>query len=624
MKFEDIKQEILERSDIVEIISESVFLKKVGKNFVGLCPFHSEKTPSFNVSQEKKIYKCFGCGRSGNVFTFLMENNGMTFREAMNYLAKRYGIAIDTTQENKEKKSKQEDILNVMEEATNYYQSLLKKKSGASCREYFEKRGISQQTIEDFRLGYSPDSFNETSNYFRSKGYSDEILLDAGLLVQNEKGNLYDRFRGRAMFPITDIFGRVIAFGARLISDDKSQPKYINSPQTMLYDKSSVLYGLSQAKSQIINKKEAILVEGYMDVITMHQWGYKNAVASSGTSLTAEQLKLLSRYTKNLNILYDADEAGQNAAERAIEIALQQEFDISIITLPEGEDPDSILREQGPNAFRKYLDGKLNFIEFLFNKYKSEEKLNSPKTRIELARKILEYINLIPDMLLQDEYVKILIYKMDFVGPQVTNLYKIKNELAKTNVKKAIEPKISDKENEKSTSENNQELIKRITKKITATEKSLLQLIFENEESFHYFKNLDFNPEILTSAEAKRIIEVISEYNSIDELIFKMNEGDFNPILRDTLAVYMLPKEAESENWPKYSNDYDSQIRNYVELFHSIDLKLKLDKVNKELKSLQKLLKKEDLSELELISTLEHINEDTKIINEITRELNEQ
>ncbi len=624
MKFEDIKQEILERSDIVEIISESVFLKKVGKNFVGLCPFHSEKTPSFNVSQEKKIYKCFGCGRSGNVFTFLMENNGMTFREAMNYLAKRYGIVIDTTQENKEKKSKQEDILNVMEEATNYYQSLLKKKSGASCREYFEKRGISQQTIEDFRLGYSPDSFNETSNYFRSKGYSDEILLDAGLLVQNEKGNLYDRFRGRAMFPITDIFGRVIAFGARLISDDKSQPKYINSPQTMLYDKSSVLYGLSQAKSQIINKKEAILVEGYMDVITMHQWGYKNAVASSGTSLTAEQLKLLSRYTKNLNILYDADEAGQNAAERAIEIALQQEFDISIITLPEGEDPDSILREQGPNAFRKYLDGKLNFIEFLFNKYKSEEKLNSPKTRIELARKILEYINLIPDMLLQDEYVKILIYKMDFVGPQVTNLYKIKNELAKTNVKKAIEPKISDKENEKSTSENNQELIKRITKKITATEKSLLQLIFENEESFHYFKNLDFNPEILTSAEAKRIIEVISEYNSIDELIFKMNEGDFNPILRDTLAVYMLPKEAESENWPKYSNDYDSQIRNYVELFHSIDLKLKLDKVNKELKSLQKLLKKEDLSELELISTLEHINEDTKIINEITRELNEQ
>jgi len=173
----------------------------------------------------------------------------------------------------------------------------------------------------------------------------------------------------------------------------------------------------------------------------MHQWGYKNAVASSGTSLTAEQLKLLSRYTKNLNILYDADEAGQNAAERAIEIALQQEFDISIITLPEGEDPDSILREQGPNAFRQYLDKKLNFIEFLYNKYKSEEKLNSPKTRIELARKILEYINLIPDMLLQDEYVKILIYKMDFIGPQVNNLYTIKNELAKTNIKKTQEPK---------------------------------------------------------------------------------------------------------------------------------------------------------------------------------------
>ncbi|HOV92238.1 MAG TPA: DNA primase [Candidatus Kapabacteria bacterium] len=624
MKFEEIKQEILERSDIVEIISESVYLKKVGKNFVGLCPFHSEKTPSFNVSPEKKIYKCFGCGRSGNVFTFLMENNGMTFREAMNYLAKRYGIAIDATEEDKEKKSKQEDILNAMEEATNYYQSLLKKKSGTSCLEYLERRGISQQTIEEFRLGYSTDSFNEAGNYLRSKGYNDEILLDAGLLVQNEKGNLYDRFRGRAMFPITDIFGRVIAFGARSLNADKSQPKYINSPQTMLYDKSSVLYGLSQAKSQIINKKEAILVEGYMDVITMHQWGYKNAVASSGTSLTAEQLKLLSRYTKNLNILYDADEAGQNAAERAIEIALQQEFDISIITLPEGEDPDSILREQGPNAFRQYLDKKLNFIEFLYNKYKSEEKLNSPKTRIELARKILEYINLIPDMLLQDEYVKILIYKMDFIGPQVNNLYTIKNELAKTNIKKTQEPKTSNLENEKSQLENNHELIKKITKKITPTEKSLLRLILENEESFDYFKNLDFNHEILTSTQAKRIIEVVSKYNSIKELISKMNEDDFNPILRDTLTIYMLPKEAESENWSKYNNDYDSQIRNYAALFKSIELKLKLDKINQELKSLQKLLRKEDLSELELISTLEHINENTKIINEITRKINEQ
>ena len=624
MKFEEIKQEILERSDIVEIISESVYLKKVGKNFVGLCPFHSEKTPSFNVSPDKKIYKCFGCGRSGNVFTFLMENNGMTFREAMNYLAKRYGIAIDATEEDKEKKSKQEDILNAMEEATNYYQSLLKKKSGTSCLEYLERRGISQQTIEEFRLGYSTDSFNEAGNYLRSKGYNDEILLDAGLLVQNEKGNLYDRFRGRAMFPITDIFGRVIAFGARSLNADKSQPKYINSPQTMLYDKSSVLYGLSQAKSQIINKKEAILVEGYMDVITMHQWGYKNAVASSGTSLTAEQLKLLSRYTKNLNILYDADEAGQNAAERAIEIALQQEFDISIITLPEGEDPDSILREQGPNAFRQYLDKKLNFIEFLYNKYKSEEKLNSPKTRIELARKILEYINLIPDMLLQDEYVKILIYKMDFIGPQVNNLYTIKNELAKTNIKKTQEPKTSNLENEKSQLENNHELIKKITKKITPTEKSLLRLILENEESFDYFKNLDFNHEILTSTQAKRIIEVVSKYNSIKELISKMNEDDFNPILRDTLTIYMLPKEAESENWSKYNNDYDSQIRNYAALFKSIELKLKLDKINQELKSLQKLLRKEDLSELELISTLEHINENTKIINEITRKINEQ
>lgn len=621
MKFEDIKQEILERSDIVEIISESVYLKKVGRNFVGLCPFHSEKTPSFNVSPEKKIYKCFGCGRSGNVFTFLMENNGMTFREAMQYLAKRYGITIEQTLENQEKKSHQEDIFNALEEVTKYYQSMLKKNAGELCRDYFKKREVSPQTIEQFQLGYAPESFNETSKYMNSKGYNDEILLDAGLLVQNDKGNLYDRFRGRAMFPITDIFGRVIGFGARILINDKTQPKYINSPQTGLYDKSSVLYGIYHAKNQIMNKKEAILVEGYMDVITMHQWGFTNAVASSGTSLTVEQLKLLSRYTKNIIVLYDADEAGQNAAERAIELTLQQEFEIAIVTLPTGEDPDSILRDDGPNVFRKYLDGKLNFVEFLFNKYKNQEKLGSPKTRIELAKKILEYINLVPDVLLQDEYMQILIHKMDFIGPQVSNLYKIKAEIAKANRKKSISPIMPTVQNDINSEQNNQEQILQITKKITLTEKSLLQLIFENNESFKYFKNMGLNLNILSSAHAKRIIEIISHYESLDDLILKMNEEEFNPILRDTLAIFMIPKESKSENWDKYMSDYDQQERNNAQIYNSIVIRLKLDIINRELKSLQKLLKKEDLSELESITTQEGITEHIKLREELLQEL---
>ena len=621
MKFEDIKREILERSDIVEIISESVFLKKVGRNFVGLCPFHSERTPSFNVSPDKKIYKCFGCGRSGDVFTFLMDNNGMTFGEALNYLAKRYGIAIEQTLEAQEKKSHQEDLHNALDDATKYYQSMLKKNAGAICREYFNQRGISPQTSELFQLGYSPDSFNETSNYLHSKGYNDEILQGAGLLVQNEKGNLYDRFRGRAMFPITDIFGRVIAFGARILSNDKTQPKYINSPQTALYDKSSVLYGISLAKNQIMNKKEAILVEGYMDVITMHQWGYTNTVASSGTALTSEQLKLLSRYTKNLAILYDADDAGQNAAERAIEIALQQEFDISIITLPEGEDPDSILQEQGPNVFRRYLDSKLNFVEFLYNKYKNEEKLNSPKTRIELARKILEYINLIPDLLLQDEYVKILVYKLNFVGPQVANLYKIKNELAKNIKKQSNSADISLQENSISDDNNNQEQIQKIIKKITSTEKSLLQIIFENKESYEYFRNMEFDINFLTSAHTKRIIEVISHYETLDDLIINMNSKDFNPILRDTLANFLVPKQTKSENWAKYTSDLDFEPRNYATIFKSVEMRLKLDIINRELKSLQKLLQNQDLTDLEVTSTQEGIIEHIRMRAEILQEL---
>ncbi len=621
MNFNDIKREILERSDIVEIIAESVNLKKVGKNFIGLCPFHSEKTPSFTVSPDKKIYKCFGCGRSGNVFTFLIENNGMSYSEAMHYLANRYGVAIDTLPEDQEKKSKQQDALNALEDATQYYQSLLKKSAGTFCREYFEKRGFSPQTIEEFRLGFSPDSFNETFNFLRSKGYSADILLDAGLLVQNDNGNLYDRFRGRAMFPINDIFGRIIAFGARQLNDDKSQPKYINSPQTILYDKSKVLYGIFQAKGQIMNKKEAILVEGYMDVITMHQWGFTNSVASSGTSLTQEQLKLMSRYTKNLTVLYDADDAGQNAAERAIELALRQDFELSIITLPSGEDPDSLLREQGPNYFRKYLDAKMNFVEFLFNKYRDQDKLNSPKTRIELAKKILEYINLIPDLLLQDEYMQILINKLDFIGPQIQNLYKIKNDIAKPINKQQSPEPTGNIQDDKVESENNQIQIQKYNRKITPTEKALIHTIFENDESFEHFKKFEFNPNILISREAKRILEIISQFESLEELILKMNETDFNPLLRDTLAIYMMPRETQSENWGKYTNLQDQNPQNYEETYHSIAVKLELEKINKELKSLQQSLRKKDINELENISTHERITELIHHREELTHKL---
>ncbi|MEN6511851.1 MAG: DNA primase [Chloroherpetonaceae bacterium] len=621
MNFDDIRREILERSDIVEIIAESVNLKKVGKYFIGLCPFHSEKTPSFTVSPDKKIYKCFGCGRSGNVFTFLIENNGMSYSEAMHYLANRYGVAIDTLPEDQEKKSRQQDALNALEDATQYYQSLLKKSAGTFCREYFEKRGFSPQTIEEFRLGFSPDSFNETFNFLRSKGYSADILLDAGLLVQNDNGNLYDRFRGRAMFPINDIFGRIIAFGARQLNDDKSQPKYINSPQTILYDKSKVLYGIFQAKSQIMNKKEAILVEGYMDVITMHQWGFTNSVASSGTSLTQEQLKLMSRYTKNLTVLYDADDAGQNAAERAIELALRQDFELSIITLPSGEDPDSLLREQGPNYFRKYLDAKMNFVEFLFNKYRDQEKLNSPKTRIELAKKILEYINLIPDLLLQDEYMQILINKLDFIGPQIQNLYQIKNDIAKPKNKQESPKPTGNIQDDKVESENNQIQIQKYNRKITPTEKALIHTIFENDESFEHFKKFEFNPNILISREAKRILEIISQFESLEELILKMNETDFNPLLRDTLAIYMMPRETQSENWGKYTNLQDQNPQNYAETYHSISMKLELEKINKELKSLQQSLRKKDINELENISTHERITELIHHREELTRKL---
>ncbi|OGU59842.1 MAG: DNA primase, partial [Ignavibacteria bacterium GWF2_33_9] len=328
--------------------------------------------------------------------------NAFSFAEAMKFLAQKYGIKYEVSDNYKEASTEYEEIYNVLKDSAEFFIQKLSSAEGKKCRDYFKSRQFTQKTIEEFQLGYSPNSFDALSKYLIERGYEEEIIAKSGMNVQNENNRVYDRFRDRAMFPVYDTFGRIIGFGARLLNDDKTQPKYLNSPQTKVYDKSRTLYGLYQSKNTIIDKKFAILVEGYADVITLYQNGFKNAIASSGTSLTADQLKLLSRFSKNLTIVYDSDSAGINAAERAIDIALQNGFNPNVISLPSGEDPDSIVRDKGNKAFQNYLDNQMNFLDFIFEINSNNPQFENVLGKTEVIKKIMLTINLVPDEVQKD------------------------------------------------------------------------------------------------------------------------------------------------------------------------------------------------------------------------------
>ena len=313
------KEQILEQSDIVDIIGEVVNLKRRGSNYLGLCPFHNEKTPSFTVSDVKGIYKCFGCGESGNAVSFMMKYHNMTYIDAMKELALKAGVKIEDTQSPKVKEQidKKDLVFHALEAASEFYNKYLFLKPAKQALAYFKSRQFSDDTIKKYKLGYAPDSFDETMKHLIKLGFSIETLSESGLIIENkDKTSYYDRFRGRAMFPILNVTGKVLGFGARQLEDNKNQPKYINSPQTLVYDKSFSLYGIFHAKNEIRNKQSVILVEGYANVITLHQAGIENVVASSGTSLTVQQLSQLSKFTKTIYFSYDSDSAGQNASEK--------------------------------------------------------------------------------------------------------------------------------------------------------------------------------------------------------------------------------------------------------------------------------------------------------------------
>lgn len=388
---EDFIDDLRHRIDIVDIIREYVPLKKQGQNYTGLCPFHAEKTPSFVVSPQKQIYHCFGCGKGGHVFSFLMEKNGMSYPEAIALAAKRAGVAMPQTAE---KLSSQDSLkkkyYEINELAGRFYQKNLQSPPGREASEYLTKRGLKRETQERFMLGYAPDAWDHLSRFLLEQGIQESELLTLGLAVKSQKGNLIDRFLNRIIFPICDESGHVIAFGGRVM--DSSHPKYLNSPETPLFAKGKRLYGLNLAKTDIRKLDQVIIMEGYMDVITAHQHGITQAVGSMGTALTSDQARLLMRYTYHVYTCFDADAAGQAATLRGLDILQQQGCQVAVITMPEAKDPDEFLKNNGKEAFLNLIGHASTLLEYKLLGLMKEHNTTS------ITGKILVVQQLLPDL----------------------------------------------------------------------------------------------------------------------------------------------------------------------------------------------------------------------------------
>ncbi len=387
---EEVIENIKEQNDIVDIISEDVRLRKSGKNYMGLCPFHNDKSPSFSVSSEKQIYKCFSCGEAGNVLTFVMKYKKFTFVEAAKYLADKVNIPLQIKeQENSEISKKKELLYKINVEAARYYFANLQRNKVA--KEYFLKRGIKEETIKRFGLGYSQDNWQGLINYLRSKGYKDNLLIEAGLVSKSEKnGKIYDKFRNRVMFPVFDVKGKVIGFGGRVL--DNSKPKYLNSPETKIFQKGINLYGLNFAIKNRLQEDYIIIVEGYMDLIALHQYGITNVAASLGTALTVNQVRLLRRYVNKVIISYDADLAGQTATLRGLEILRSAGLEVNVLTVPQGKDPDEFVRNNGKEAFLRLTKEALPLIEYKIKRVAQGINLKNGNELIEYGEKFAEIL----------------------------------------------------------------------------------------------------------------------------------------------------------------------------------------------------------------------------------------
>lgn len=423
--------ELRNQADIVRIVSDYVSLKKKGRDWAACCPFHNEKTPSFYVSQGKQIFKCFGCGKGGGVFDFIMEIEGCSFPEAIRLVADKTGVTVpvetDNTREYEERQSQRAELLQLNQWATEFFeQNLTETTEGRRALDYLTRRGVNEETRKTFRLGYAPNSWDAMSNYLRSRGASRAQIERSGLVSLKDGGGFYDRFRGRLMFPISDTQGRIVAFGGRILGD--GEPKYLNSPETALYTKGMHLFGLSHARDAIRQRGYAILVEGYLDFLIPFQSGIRNIVASLGTALTENQVRLLGRYARRIVVNFDPDSAGVAATKRSLELLLTEAFKVNVLTLPDNLDPDEYIRANGSEGYLKLLKGSQPFLDYIVEQAIISNDQNSPTGKVETINAILPYLRLVKDRIERAEHFE-----------RIADRLKIDSRLIREEFKKAAE-----------------------------------------------------------------------------------------------------------------------------------------------------------------------------------------
>ena len=407
-------EQVRNASDIVDVIGSYVPLKRAGTNFIGLCPFHKEKTPSFNVSPSKQIFHCFGCHKGGDVFTFLREFENLTFVETVQRLAERARISIEfeMTPGQREEGSLKEQLRSLHEQVTKRWEIALSNDANAQgARDYLAKRGVSDEAVKRFRMGFAPDKWDDTLNWAKSKKHEPNLLEKGGLVISGDKGH-YDRFRGRLIFPICDEQGRVIGFSGRVLATDQKGGKYINSPETPIFSKSRVIYGLDKAKRPILDAKSVIVCEGQLDIIACHLASIENAVAPQGTALTADHARILKRYAEEVVLCFDSDTAGQQAALRSLDDLLASGLAIRVAVIPQPHDPDSFIRENGAEAFRKLIDEAPGFFDFLINYLCQIHDANSDRGRVNIVQSMREAVQKTENPILIDTYAQKLSHRL--------------------------------------------------------------------------------------------------------------------------------------------------------------------------------------------------------------------
>lgn len=528
IKPEDISK-ILDATEIVDVINAFVPLKRRGVNYIGCCPFHNEKTPSFTVSPSRGIFKCFGCGESGNAVNFLMKHEHYSYPEALRFLANKYGIEIkeeELTDEQKTLQDEKEGLFHVTDFAQKYFADILfndteGKTIGLS---YFIERDLKEETIKRWGLGYCKDKWSEFTEYAKKHGYTDEVLIKSGLTIAKEETHIqYDRFRGRVMFPIYNIGGRPLGFTGRVLSSEKTKAKYVNSPESDIYSKGKVLFGLHLAKNEIIKQDLCYLVEGNMDAIMLSQNNVENVVASSGTALTVEQIRLIKRYTKNVTVLYDGDSAGIKAAFRAIDLFLENGLNVKIVLFPDEEDPDSYCRKLPQEEFKAFITDKAeNFILFKTHLLLQDAK-DDPFKRSALIKEIINTISLIPDNIEKSAYIQ-----------QCSSILNMKEELLNNELTKLLREKYFKYKKEEG-----------LKKGTNPTDLPPDDFFFPKDDGSEYINNSKAEKQILEDsfpdeAQERNIISLLLNYGDKDTTQIVISENEEKKEETYLVAAYLV------------------------------------------------------------------------------------